>query len=250
MERLSRMGSLQGRRFLLTGATGGIGTELARGIVADGARVALVARDESRLAHLASELGDAAVAVPADVTDADAIMRAAAAASDRLGGLDGVIANAGRSLMSNLFDGDLSAWRECIELNLFAPLATVRACLPHFPQTGVRDVVVMGSTAGHVPLPELTVYGAAKQGLEAAHEHMRIALTQRSIRCLLVVPGSVASGMTVRVDEGVGRPLDRMGRYEPLAPAVVADAVRYALSAPAAVAIETIVLRSLGQTAP
>src|SRR5690348_9020195 len=116
---------LTGRRVLVTGASSGIGAATCRTIVGCGGSVAMVARRKELLDELQEELGPRAVAIPADVTDFDALEAAVAEAGRSLGGLDGVIAVAGRSFVGGLATGSPQAWRELLELNLLSPLTTV-----------------------------------------------------------------------------------------------------------------------------
>src|SRR5580700_7921326 len=98
-------GVLSGRRLLVTGASSGIGAATCRAIVARGGAVAMVARRRERLEELAAELGDAAVSVPADLTDLEQLAAAITAGADALDGLDGVIAVAGQMMTGAMASG-------------------------------------------------------------------------------------------------------------------------------------------------
>src|SRR3954453_13911381 len=136
---------LGGRRLLVTGASSGIGAAVCRSIVACGGSVAMLARRKELLDELHDELGARAVAVPGDVTDLDSLEGVIAEGTRSLGGLDGVIAVAGRTMVSAIASGTPERWRELFDLNLLGPLATVRYAVPHFPASGRRDVVFVGS---------------------------------------------------------------------------------------------------------
>src|SRR5436305_6534652 len=103
---------LTGRRVLVTGASSGIGAEVCRSIVACDGSVAMLARRKERLDELHDELGAAAVGVPADVTDMEALEAAVQEAVRSLGGLDAVVAVAGKSMVSSIATGSPQAWRD------------------------------------------------------------------------------------------------------------------------------------------
>ncbi|HXX89707.1 MAG TPA: SDR family oxidoreductase, partial [Acidimicrobiales bacterium] len=144
---------LGGRRVLVTGASSGIGAAVCRSIVTHGGSVAMLARRKERLDELHDELGERAVGIPCDVTDVDALDIAVADAASALGGLDGVIAVAGKSMVGTISTGTPERWRELLELNLVGPLATVRAAADHLAADGRRDVVLVGSTGAITPMP-------------------------------------------------------------------------------------------------
>ena len=126
---------LKGRRVLVTGASSGIGAATCRAIVACGGSVAMVARRKERLDQLRDELGDRALPAPCDVTDTLALEQAIAAAAGALGGLDGVIAVAGKTMVGTIATGTPDRWRSS-STNLMSPLATVRYALEHFSDEG------------------------------------------------------------------------------------------------------------------
>src|SRR3954452_23828347 len=107
-----------GRVAVITGDSSGIGAPTARALVADGHRVALLARRADRLQALASELGDgAAIAIEADVTDRDALGGAAARVKDELGGADILVNNAGVMLLGPFGPEQSGDYRQMIEVN-------------------------------------------------------------------------------------------------------------------------------------
>lgn len=243
------MDLLHGRRVLLTGASSGIGATTACALVEAGARVALVARSADKLAELAGSLGDAACALPGDVTDADAMLEIGTRAAEALGGLDGVIANAGVSLFGRVAEGDPADWRRVLDLNLFGAFTTARAALPHFPDDGPRDVLLVGSTASDNPHEHLAVYGASKRGLAAMADSLRLELAPRWIRvCLLEAGATRSSILQNSANQGIEDLSGTApGRYRALQPSDVAGAIVWALSQPEKVAINRLVVRPNGQ---
>ena len=133
----------------------------------------MLARRVERLDALCTELGERAHAVPGDVTDLEHLDAALDNAASLLGGLDGVVAAAGKSMTGTIATGTPERWRELVDLNLIGPLATVRAALKHFPADGRRDVVLVGSVGAITAVPGVAIYAASKRGLRAACESLQ-----------------------------------------------------------------------------
>jgi NAD(P)-dependent dehydrogenase (short-subunit alcohol dehydrogenase family) len=109
----------------------GIGLATARLFVAEGARVAIIGRNKETLDAAAAELGGSVVPVQADVTDVEETERAVTTATERLGKLDVVFANAGAAGTSPLGQTSLAAFEQIVRINLTASFFTVQAALPH-----------------------------------------------------------------------------------------------------------------------
>ena len=247
---------LRGRKVLVTGASSGIGASVSRAIVERGGAVAMVARRKDRLEELCEELGDAAVAAPCDVTDDGALRAAVDRAHELLGGLDGVVAAAGRSMVGTLSTGDPERWRALFDLNLVAPLATVRHAVEKFAATGRRDVVLMGSTAAVLPMPGTGVYSASKRGLQAAFESLRVELAPLGINASLIEPGMFETeGLTLEGVEFDGEVPENdypilVPDGVPADPAVLAEVIAFMMSLPDGVCINELVMRPTGQLNP
>jgi 3-oxoacyl-[acyl-carrier protein] reductase len=247
---------LTGRRALVTGASSGIGAATCRSIVGCGGSVAMLARRKERLDELAQELGERAVPVPADVTDLDGLEAAVADAALALGGLDAAIAVAGRTMAGSITSGSPQAWRELLDLNLIAPLATVHHALAHFPSSGRRDVVLIGSTASITALPASGVYGASKGGLRSAYEALRLELALAGVNVGIVLPGMFETeGLTLDglVLDGDVPDYDVPYFVEgsgPASPEPVADSIAFLLGLPEGIAINELVIRPTGQLNP
>jgi NADP-dependent 3-hydroxy acid dehydrogenase YdfG len=247
---------LGGRRVLVTGASSGIGAAVCRSIVGCGGSVAMVARRRDRLAALHEELGERAAAVPGDVTDFDALDGVVADAAHRLGGLDALVAVAGKTMVGGITSGTPQRWRELLDLNLVAPLATVRATVGHFPATGRRDVVFVGSTGGITAMPGVGVYGASKRGLRAAFDSLRLELAPSGVNASLVMPGMFETeGLTLDglvIDGEV--PVSDIPLFvpgtEPADPSVLGDMVAFMIGLPDGVCINELVARPTGQLNP
>ena len=106
------------RVAVITGASSGIGEATARALVADGLKVALLARRADRIEALAGELGDGAIAIEADVTDRDSLVAAAERVQAELGGADVLVNNAGVMLLGPVADAPLDEWERMVDLNV------------------------------------------------------------------------------------------------------------------------------------
>jgi NADP-dependent 3-hydroxy acid dehydrogenase YdfG len=247
---------LSGRRILVTGASSGIGAATCRSVVACGGSVAMMARRKERLDALAGELGARAVVVTADVTAFDRLESAVAEAARRLGGLDAVVAVAGKSMTGGISTGTPERWRELIELNLLGPLATVRHAVGHFPTSGRRDVVLVGSTGALTPMPGVGIYSASKRGLEAAFDSLRLELAHEGINASLVMPGMFETeGLSLEgvVFDGDLPPMDVpifAPGASPARPEALADSIAYLMSLPEGICINELVIRPTGQLNP
>lgn len=231
-------GPFGGRWAVVTGASRGIGAEVARRLVADGARVALVARGRDALESLARDLGgDDAVPVPCDVGDPSQVERATARIETLAGGApDVVVNNAGMFSIASAHKTSVDHFRNTLEVNLVAPFALVRAFLPGMRERGSGHVVTLGSVADRNIFPGNAAYSASKYGLRALHEVLRAELRGTGVRASLVSPGPVDTELWDPIDP------DRRPGFTPraqmLTPADVADAVRWVLLAPATVNVD------------
>lgn len=189
---------IAGSRILLTGATGGIGRCLALELVRRGARLALAARDQTRLERLAQEAsaaGGAATALPCDLARADGHAALVRRAIEALGGLDALINNAGQSRFGALAGEDEEAVRELIAVNLTAPLLLARAALPHLISRKGGCIVNVGSVFGAIGFPYFAAYSASKFALRGFSEALRRELADTGVKVLYVAPRATATAM-------------------------------------------------------
>jgi NADP-dependent 3-hydroxy acid dehydrogenase YdfG len=224
---------LAGRAAVVTGASRGIGRAIAAALAAAGASLTLLARDETPLATLATELG--ARAVRCDVGNADDVKGALSAIG---GAPDIVINNAGLFEPSPVEETTPTALVRALEVNLVAPFRIVRALLPAMRERGRGDIISIGSIADHQVFPGNAAYGASKHGLRALHDVLRTELRGTGVRVTLVSPGPVDTSLWDAID-----PDSREGftpRSKMLQPNAVAAAVLYALSQPPEVDVELV----------
>ena len=169
------LSSLRGRRVLITGPARGIGAALAERLAAHGARLALVGLEPEQLTAVAERCGEGTHVGECDVSDNEAVTAAIDAAADALGGLDAVVANAGIAAGGPLKLQEVRAWERVIEINLLGVMYTDRAALPHLERSQ-GYLLNIASTAAVLRAPGLSAYCAAKAGVEALSDCLRIEM--------------------------------------------------------------------------
>lgn len=205
--------------LLITGASSGIGAATARAAVKAGWQVALLARSRDALEKLAAELGDAALALPCDITERDQLSEAVAKTVERFDSLDAVYANAGKGSSSpGIEQGDPDDWHAMIHLNVLAVLTTAHATLPHLRKTK-GHFVVTGSKAGRDHMKG-SVYGATKWFVQGLAGNLAEEMREWGGRCTLITPGMVDT------------PFFDEPKPDKIQPDDVANAVVFALSQP------------------
>lgn len=224
---------LRGKTAYVTGASRGIGRAVALAFAAAGADVALVARDEARLAGVAAdveELGRSAVVLPCDVTDDAAVRATVNEAIGRLGHLDIVVNNAGGNSFSVPFTGmRASGWSKTLGLNLGSTFSVCQAVGAHLLERGSGSVINVASVAGLSAVPSMSHYGAAKAAVLSLTRTLAVEWASAGVRVNALVPGWIATDLTefARDHDEIGSallarvPLGRWGTPEEVAgPAV------------------------------
>ncbi|WP_067972572.1 SDR family NAD(P)-dependent oxidoreductase [Mycolicibacter icosiumassiliensis] len=192
---------LAGTRILLTGASTGIGRELALQLASEGAELVIAARRADLLEILSQEIAAAGhprpFPVPTDLSVPGAAAALAAKALEHFGHeIDVVINNAGASLtgaQSRIGDADTA--RTVYEVNLWTPLAMGAALVPTMLARGKGTIVHVTSTIQSVPLPLLGYYGSSKSALAQATRSLRLELAETPIRVVEVVPGATDTAL-------------------------------------------------------
>ena len=239
--------ALAGKTAVVTGASSGIGEATARLLAREGCNVALAARREDRLRELAAELGDAALAVPTDVTDPAACERLVSRAVESFGAIDVLVANAGLGLYGSIPDGDPDDWRRMFEVNVLGVLYTTHAAVRPMLERGSGDVVIVSSLAGRrVPRADGTVYAATKHALTAVAEGLRMDVSARGVRVTNVEPGLVRTEFPNSSFGSADRYYAEKD-YSPIEAEDVAAAVLYAVEQPPRVSVNEILIRPTEQ---
>ncbi|MER5480337.1 SDR family NAD(P)-dependent oxidoreductase [Streptomyces sp. NPDC002734] len=208
---------------VVTGASSGIGTAVARRLSAEGWDLVLNGRDAARLREVARPTG--ASYFPADLTTPGAEERLTSFALDRVGRVDLLVAGAGVGWAGEFVTMPASALEEVVETDLLATLRLVRQVVPHMVREGRGRVVLVGSLAGVVGVRAEAVYSAAKAALGAFSEALRYELRGTGVGISHVVPGVVDTPFFERR----GAPY-RRSAPRPVPPERVADAVWTAVS--------------------
>lgn len=235
---MSTQGRLRNLRILITGAAAGIGRACARRFLEEGAIVALADIDGSALRRTIDECARAGRVVPVefDVANREAASAGVAAAAAALGGLDGVVNNAGVVVHHRLDTLDWSDWDRMLAVNLTGAMHVCRAALPSLRDSDSAVIVNVASGAGLRPIPNSLAYCASKAGLIMATRALAEELGPEGIRVNAVCPGPIdtnlfRSSLGGAASEDAVRTryaLQRIGE-----PAEIAPAIAFLLSAEA-----------------
>ena len=225
--------SIEGTVAAITGASAGIGAATARALVGAGAKVALGARRNDRLASLVGELGDEhVVALPGDVRDPQYNEALVAAAVEKWGRLDTVVANAGIGAYGGILDIDDAQLREMVETNYLATVWTVRSGVRQFRAQGDGgDIVIVSSVAGFRGGADEAVYAGTKFAQVGLGGSLDRELRAEGMRVTLICPAGTATEFAIGAGRDEGSP--ELDAY--LRPDDVAYAVRVVLEQPRSV---------------
>jgi NADP-dependent 3-hydroxy acid dehydrogenase YdfG len=223
--------------LLITGASSGIGAETARAARRAGFRVVLAARREERIGALADELGgdEWALPVPTDVTEWDDQRAMADSALERFGRIDVAVANAGFGAKRGFLEETPEHWKAMVLTNVYGCALTIRAVLGHMKERSAGHVVLLSSVAGRRALPG-SLYSATKWAVTAMGEALRQEVNGAGIRVTLVEPGVVDTPF-----------FDSPPDMEALQPEDIAAAILYAVTQPARVDVNEILVRPTAQ---
>lgn len=204
---------------------------MAVALAGSGARVAISGRDVTALEKVASRMseaarseagvgGNGAVILPADLLDSGVAAELVEDGSQRLGGLDLVVSNAGAGWAGPLAEMTSSEVDALVDLNFRAPLHLAHAALPHLVASPHGRLVIVGSIAGRLGVAREVIYSASKAGLVGLADALRTELAGTGVTVSLVTPGAVDTPFFDRRN----RPYER-GWPHPISASVVADAV-------------------------
>jgi len=245
---------LAGRAAAITGASSGIGEATAIALAKAGASVALGARRLDRLEDLAGRInadGGKAVAIECDVADEASAHAFVNGAAEQLGRLDILINNAGVMLLGPVEGADTNDWRTMIEVNVLGLLYCTQAALPLLRDSGQGHIVNVSSIAGRSASAGVGVYNATKWGVTGFSEALRQEAAHSKIRVTCVEPGLVETELQGHnKNPFVIETLDKMMKDigDVLQPEDIADAIIHAVTAPARVSVNEVLIRPSGQT--
>jgi len=216
----------RGRVVIVTGASSGIGRQLALDFAARGASLVLVARRADRLAEVAQECearGSAVEAMTGDVAERGFVENVAARALRRFERIDVVVNNAGISKHKQIYHVTPDDVEYVLRVNLLAPIHLSLAALPAMLRQGEGWIVNISSGAGKFPPPRETIYAASKFGLNGFTEGLWLDLTGSNVHALVVNVGPIDTEIWHKTDE----PTAYRGRKHP--PSRVSRAVLRAI---------------------
>lgn len=221
------MFDFNGRKALVTGATGGIGEAIARALHARGAVVALHGTREEKLRSLAEELGDNCFVFPANLSNREEIAKLAETAEKDLDGIDILVNNAGITrdgLFVRMSDSD---WDDVLAVNLTAVFLLTRALTHPMMRRRYGRIINISSIVGVIGNPGQTNYCATKAGVIGFSKSLAQEIASRNVTVNCIAPGFIESAMTDKLNEKQkdtimsAIPMKRMGTSKDIAAAAI-----------------------------
>jgi NADP-dependent 3-hydroxy acid dehydrogenase YdfG len=246
------MAKLDGKVAVVTGASSGIGEATAEALAREGAAVVVAARREERLADLVERIegaGGRVLSAVCDVTDegqAHALIRNAV---EEFGSVDILVNNAGVMLLSAVGKSLSDQWRQMFEVNVIGLLYATDAAIGHMKEQGSGHLVNISSVAGRkVTRASSGVYAGSKHAVGAVSEGLRQELLEDNIRVTIIEPGAVETELPNHItDEDARESLGGLLDLEILQSEDIAGAIVYAVTQPARVSVNEILIRPTQQ---
>jgi len=246
------MAKLDGKVAVVTGASSGIGEATAEALAAEGAAVVVAARREDRLADLVERIrgnGGRVVAAVCDVTDESQAHGLIQKAVEEFGSVDILVNNAGVMLLSTVGKSLSDQWRQMLEVNVMGVLYVTDAGIAVMKEQGSGHLVNVSSLAGRkVTRDSSGVYAGSKHAVHAISEGLRQELLENNIRVTIVAPGAVETELPDHItDEDARESLSGLMNLERLQAEDIANAIVYAVTQPARVSVNEILIRPTQQ---
>ncbi|WP_417580908.1 3-oxoacyl-[acyl-carrier-protein] reductase [Pelagibacterium sp.] len=195
------MFDLSGKRALVTGASGGIGSAIARALAAQGAEVALSGTRVGALEDVAKDISGTTHILPCNLSDLDSVERLVPQAEEAMGGIDILINNAGMTRDNLFMRMKDEEWDDVLKINLTAPFHLTRAAIKGMMKRRFGRIVSITSVVGVVGNPGQGNYAASKAGLAGMSKSLAYEVASRGITVNTIAPGFIASAMTDELND-------------------------------------------------
>ena len=203
--------NVAGKTVVITGASRGIGAEVAGVFAAAGANVALIARSSDAIEKLAAEIGEQAIALTCDVASYASVEGAIAKAKETFGSVDILINNAGViEPIAHLASADPDEWGTVIDINLKGVFNGMRAVLPMMIASGGGSILTISSGAAHAPVEAWSHYCASKAAVKMLTECVHKENGADGIRAIGLSPGTVATQMQAEIKASGINPVSQL----------------------------------------
>ena len=232
--------NLNGKIAAVTGGASGIGLASAEAMLAAGARVVLVDRDQAALDALCEKHGDAVIPLVIDLLDPADCATLLPKILENTGQLDILHANAGIYVGGDLIDADTTAIDRMMNLNVNVVMKNVHDVLPHMIERGSGDIIVTSSLAAHFPTPWEPVYASSKWAINCFVQTVRRQVFKHGIRVGSVSPGPVISALLA--DWPAEKLAEAKAEGSLIEPSEVAEAILFMLTRPRNVTIRDVVM--------
>lgn len=195
------MFDLSGKRALVTGASGGIGSAIAKALAAQGAEVALSGTRTGALEDVAKDISGKTHILPCNLSDLDSVERLVPQAEEAMGGLDILVNNAGMTRDNLFMRMKDEEWDDVLSINLTAPFHLTRAAIKGMMKRRFGRIISITSVVGVVGNPGQGNYAASKAGLAGMSKALAYEVASRGITVNSIAPGFIASAMTDELNE-------------------------------------------------
>ena len=221
------MFDLTGKNALVTGATGGIGADVAKALHKQGAHVFISGRNEEKLNALKAELGERVTAIKADLSNNDDIEMLVKTVDENSEGLHVLVNNAGLTRDNLAMRMKEEDWQTVLDVNLSAPFKLAQACLRGMMKRRFGRIINITSIVGTTGNPGQVNYAASKAGMTGWTKSLAAEVASRGITVNCLAPGFIATAMTEVLDDAqkeklnANIPAGRMGTTDDIAAGVV-----------------------------
>lgn len=212
---------------VVTGATGGIGRALSWQFAKAGARIVLIDLEMEQLLALENQVersGTEVMSIECDITDYERCQTAMQEITDRFGGVDVLINNAGIVNFSLFHDTQIDVIREIMEVNFFGTINTTKAALSSLIERKGM-IITLSSLHGLIPMVAMSSYSASKYALHGLFDSLRVELNEKGVHVMLACPGRTETDLNIRALGGDGTPVKIPRRTSTQFPGEVAEEI-------------------------